>query len=265
MYYEIYADSLFFLQFVLNLYVLEAVNHMYYHGASGKRIVLGAMLGAVAYILPFWLPVKLMYGMLLGFCLSMLGMSWFTFQVAGWRQFSGVLEKMLLTTLLMGSLLIFVLKMLPPGQESCLGVIGILLLGAICYGVVCRLTGKREEEKPLCKVYLQEDSVCLEVNALLDTGNSLTEPISGKPVAVLAESVFQRLYSGKEPQGYRVIPYRSVGKQKGILPGYLLGHIIIEYQGVKKECKGVYVAISEALLSQAGDCQMILNPRVLKE
>ncbi len=265
MYYEIYADSLFFLQFVLNLYVLGAVNHMYYHGASGKRIVLGAVLGAVIYILPFCFPIKLMYGMILGFCLSMLGMSWITFRVVEWRRLSGVLEKMLLTTLLMGSLLIFVLKMLPPGQESCLGVMGVLLMGAVCYGVVRRLTGHREEEKPFCKVYLQEENACLEVNALLDTGNSLVEPISGKPVAVLSESMFQKLYSAKEPQGYRVIPYRSVGKQKGILDAYLLKGIIIEYQGVKKECKEVYVARSKELLAEAGDYQMVLNPRVLKE
>lgn len=257
MYYEIYADSLFLLQFVLNLYVLEAVNHMFYHGVSGKRIVLGAILGAMTYMLPFCLPIKLLYGMLLGFILSVLGMCLFTFRTTRGRYLLGVLEKLLLTTLLLGSLLVLVLKMLPPGQMSCLGVIGVLLLGAICYGIVHRLTGHREEEKPFCKVYLQEENACLEVNALLDTGNSLVEPISGKPVAVLSESMFQKLYSAKEPQGYRVIPYRSVGKQKGILDAYLLKSIIIEYQGVKKECKEVYVARSKELLAEAGDCQMV--------
>ena len=265
MYYEIYADSLFLLQFFMNLYLLGAVNHMLYHAASWKRVLAGAALGAICAIVPLFLPIKLLYGIICSFLLSFAVMSIFTFRTLQRAYLFRIWEKMLTVMLLLGSLLLFLLKLIPNKGNALWGIIVVLALGAVCYMVVCKLTARGREEEHSCRVVLEEGDKRIVVDALLDTGNSLVEPISGKPVAVLEESAFLELFSGKYPELYRVIPYRSVGKANGILQGYLLKGMIVEVQGVKKECKDIYVAVSSELISEKNSYRMILNPHMLEE
>lgn len=265
MYYEIYADSLFLLQFFMNMYLLGLVNHMLFHTASGKRIAAGAAIGAVCSMLPFFLPIKLLVSMVVSFFLSMISMSLFTFRTFQGKQLMQVLQKMLMGTLLLGGLLLFLLKLLPEGNGSYLGLIAVLAVGAVCYIIVRKMTEKKTERSHMCKVTLENGTVSIQVDALVDTGNSLIEPISGKPVAVLEEGAFQDLFGDMENLGYRAIPYHSVGKANGILQGYLLQKMIIELQGVKKECRNVYIAMGQELIPEKDTYRMILNPQVLEE
>lgn len=100
----------------------------------------------------------------------------------------------------------------------------------------------------------------MRVTALIDSGNSLTEPISGKPVSIIDRGVFCELWEQNAP--FRAIPYRSIGKKHGILQGYLLPELKIEMEGIEKRFENVYVAVSE---EYAGGMRMILNPALMQE
>ncbi len=264
MYYEIYVDTFFVLQFFLNLYLLGLVNKMLYHVASWKRVLGGAVLGAVCSLLPFLLPIKLGYSMLWSFFLSVFCMSLFTFRAFRAEQLFKVLEKMLVMTLLLGGVLLFLLKLLPDTRGTFWGIIGVLSLGAVSYVWVCRLMKNTRNSESICLVTLEGYRGKLQLEALIDTGNSLVEPVSGAPVAVLQEEAFRELYGENIPELFRVIPYTSVGKRNGILRGYPLEHMIIEVQGVKKDCYGGYVAVCGELLMEKSNYKMILNPRMLE-
>lgn len=265
MYYEIYLDSLFFLQLFMNLYLLGIVNHMLYHTATTRRVMLGAFIGAICYIIPFFLPVRLLYGVIVGFLCSFLSMSLFTFRCYEWETLRRISEKMFLVTLLLGSVVMFVLKVFVPKGRGYNGLIGVLALGALAYWMARKLLCNTTAHENLCRVILQKGEERLVVEGLLDTGNSLVEPISGKPVSVLEEGVFQKLFASEQEAMYRAIPYHSVGKKKGILQGYLVEEMTVEVQGVKKECKNVYIAVSKDIISEKNGYQMIINPQVLQK
>ena len=55
MQYEIYIDSLFLLDFAMNLYLLLLVNRNLNHTATWKRLLAGAALGGAGYCLMFFL------------------------------------------------------------------------------------------------------------------------------------------------------------------------------------------------------------------
>jgi stage II sporulation protein GA (sporulation sigma-E factor processing peptidase) len=97
------------------------------------------------------------------------------------------------------------------------------------------------------------------VTALVDSGNSLVEPISGKPVSVISKDTLNKL-RGNEQDIYRAIPYRSIGRS-GILKGYLMQEVEIKLNGVTKVCRDVYVAVPDEYTASEG---MILNPLLLK-
>ena len=74
-------------------------------------------------------------------------------------------------------------------------------------------------------LYLGEASISTE--GLVDTGNSLRDPVSGRPVSVCTEPVLQALVekSGKELFP-RLIPYQTVAEH-GLLKAYVLDRMEI--------------------------------------
>ena len=54
MYYELYVDSLFLVNFCMNLYLLLLVNERTHRTATRARLILGAAAGAILFLLPFF-------------------------------------------------------------------------------------------------------------------------------------------------------------------------------------------------------------------
>ena len=134
------------------------------------------------------------------------------------------------------------------------------------YTLVCiiflRYRKKEEEHAAYCQVFLRgTDGECW-VPALIDSGNTLREPISGAPVSVLDARVFKILWR-EEPSGFRAIPYHSVGKNSGILSGYPVPQITIRYRGVEKVYRNVYLAVSEEEIA-GKEIPMLLHPALLQ-
>lgn len=105
----------------------------------------------------------------------------------------------------------------------------------------------------------------ITLKALSDTGNSLKEPISGKPVSIVEEGLLEQLTDIKLPERFRVIPYHSVGRNNGIMEGYEIPEMIIEGDKENIRYKKVIVGISKTRLSSNGKYQMILHPDLCNE
>lgn len=56
--------------------------------------------------------------------------------------------------------------------------------------------------------------------ALVDTANFLREPLTGKPVAVISPSAAEPMASICPKERLCVIPYRGIGRERGLLPGF---------------------------------------------
>lgn len=97
---------------------------------------------------------------------------------------------------------------------------------------------------------------------LLDTGNHLFDPISGKPVLIVEREELKKNGIEIRKEQYRVIPYHSLGKKDGILEGFVADKVRItdmEKAKDKVEAK-VIIGIYEGKLSNNGSYQMILHP-----
>ncbi len=266
--YELYVDSLFLVNFVMNLYILMLVNRNTFRTAAPGRLMLGAALGAGCYLLMFLLnlpvPLKLLSG-----AAGAVGMLPVAFPVRGLRNFLKLVEKMLIFSFCMGGALIFLLRSIPLGEGVLTGIFGILGVGGILCVFLGRFPWEAKPENSLCRVTLVRGEKQVTVWALIDSGNSLAEPISGKPVCVVEEDVFRSLWE-EGRQLYRVIPYHSIGKKRGILEGYLLPELHVEIDGMRKVFREVYIAVSPETISaadapEADPVKMIMNPRLLTE
>lgn len=127
------------------------------------------------------------------------------------------------------------------------------------------------KQRLLYPVTLIDGEMEIHMLALLDTGNGLIEPISKKPVCLVGKNVFEenRAKEGGrkefQPQKFRIIPYHSVGKEKGILSGYEMERLIIDTDEKKVIIEKPMIGISEVPVSGGGSYQMILQPELLRE
>lgn len=261
MQYEVYADSLLFLNFVMNLYLLIPVNQSLLERSNPGRLLAGAAVGAVSYFLPFVLPGDPWFKILAGMGLGTAGMIFIAFPVKSLSGFLRILEKLLIYSFFLGGLLLFLIHRLSLKYGTVINIYGVMGAGAAGFLLLSHFLQKRKKS-PLCRATLICGEEQMKVAALVDSGNSLIEPVSGKPVSIIEKEVFDELWKGEENL-FRAIPYHSIGKKRGILQGYLLPELLIEADGETKVCREVYVAVSEEMCSK-NSVKMILHPALLE-
>lgn len=260
MYYELYVDSLFLVNFVMNLYLLLLVNQSTHRTATRWRLVLGAALGAGWYLLPFLFTAPAALKLIIGLSAGTITMLFTAFDIRSLKAFVKLLERLLLYSFLMGGALLCVIRCFPRLRSFTTGIFGIMGIGAMLAMLLGFVKERQDKNAHVCYAILARGGNKMKIAALVDSGNSLREPISGKPVSIIEQNVFRSLWKEESP-AYRAIPYHSIGKSHGIMQGYLLPELHIETDGVIKSCRDVYVAVSNEKLS--GEVKMILNPALL--
>lgn len=262
MHYELYVDSLFFLNFIMNLYLLMLVDKTAYGMAARGRLLAGAAVGAACFLLPFLMAAPAAVKFILGAAAGTAGMLCVTFPVRSLRMFLKLLERLALYSFGLGGGMLFLLRCLPGLRNYLTGVMGILGMGGLLYLLFGRFRCVQDMEHSLCRAVLSREGKQVETTALVDSGNSLTEPVSGKPVSIVEQRLFDSLWE-KTPECFRAVPYHSVGKKRGIMPGFLLPGLRLEIEGMTYAFSDVYIAVSEEGISgdaSAESVNMIINP-----
>ena len=108
-------------------------------------------------------------------------------------------------------------------------------------------------------VTIKTGEKCIHVKALCDTGNSLMEPITRKPVSVIEKAQLSGI--NESNLKYFVVPYRSMGKNHGMIPAFMAEEIKLD----EKIVRNVMIGIYQGRLSSKNKYQMILHPDIIKK
>ncbi|MGI5963201.1 MAG: sigma-E processing peptidase SpoIIGA [Lawsonibacter sp.] len=157
----------------------------------------------------------------------------------------------------------------------------VLLSAAGCYGVlsvVFRQAGRHSVssgELLPAKIYLE--GRCVQVLALVDTGNTLTDPASGRPVMVAEGECLKELFPGENcperadlldpteavvrlgtgpwKNRFRLLPYRCVGVERGLLLAVRTDRVVLG----NREQGGLLVALSPTPVSDGGGYRALVG------
>lgn len=257
----VYIDSVFLMNLVMDLYLLKLTAKILGKTATYPAILTGSLTGALGYCMVLCISgvpyqVKVLIGML---PVGML-MIKITFRTRGFAELFRIMGYLYFFSFVLGGFIIFLKGKLPflRQYEDSLRI--LLLLGfagyAICAGGVARW--RRNRNNCFCTVVIAGDEKPVEVRALIDTGNGLQDPVSHKPVAVLDEEVWKNLRRWMRPEKYKIIPYHSIGKEKGLLEGYEVEKMVVKGNTGKKQFEKVVIAVFKGNVSGKGSYQMIL-------
>lgn len=170
-------------------------------------------------------------------------------------------------------------------------LIMILCLIPITYAILWFLRWYESEKRDtyIVELFFEDNSICTK--GLMDTGNCLYDPVFHKPVMVLEESIIRKLLSeehyndikaakcyleGNAQEGnvqeikaysseivnvhkIRFIPYQSVGKARGMMPGFVLDKVLIHTEREIVCNEKVTAAICDNLLSTKEEYHVIIH------
>lgn len=258
MYYELWLDIYLVENLLMDLGLLLLTGSFLKCRMHFGRMVLAASAGTGMACLPVWIPffrlwpVRLTLGIVSG-----MGMLWYAFRLEGRALAKGSLLFFGSAFLLDGILNVLAFQTLFP-FILCAGTAA----GSIKGGTVLfrKLKGK-EENLYQVTVKLREREVAL--TAFRDTGNQLREPIEGRPVSVGDYQKLKELLDKTVP--VFLIPYHSIGKAEGLLPGFTADWMIIQGNGTEIRIRRAVVALSKDPVSRTGAYQMILSPYLTGE
>lgn len=299
--YIIYIDVYFFVNFFMNGLLLcllkwsEGKSRTPLKGKSVGRMMLGAFVGGILSCLIMVLFSKISFIMRFLVVNGIIGylMVWIAFDYRNVKsRFLAVGRLYLLEIILSGILNLFLRQKenfycstYNIEKQEEMGILPVAATSLFAAIVLREAFGNYKKERQICnhlyvvKMYHKEN--CYEGVGLLDTGNHLREPITGKAVIIVQLMVAEKLLGQKEAlrimdfgkgevlenmpeNSMKWIPYHSLGNQHGFMPGVVIDKMVI-CQGEKEQiCEKVLIGIMEEELSKEQLYQLILHEEYIE-
>ena len=283
----IYIDILLGVNLFIN-YLLLCAARSISKSRAGKGRMLGGTLLATFYCLVIFLPdlpFFLLTVMKFLFAASIVAV---TFGFVGPRIYIKNLLIFFFANFLFGGAMVAVwLMFTPPSMLVTNGVMYInisalymIITAGVTYLILKLISMQAAKHAPkddLCKVKISVEGKSSELWALYDTGNRLTDVISGAPVMIAeygeVEPILPEdaklLYSGggiADALGtsfetrYRVTPYQGFGGG-GLLPSFRADFIDVKKSAKEKRLENVVVAVTQQKLSD-GEFRAIVGKEI---
>ena len=263
--YIVYIDRLFLLQAVQTLTLLLLTGAFLDRrapsaAASVFRLVLGSGAEALFFCAVFCLrgigslPRRLLFA-----AGSLFGLFW-VFRIRSAQLFL----RSVLFYCSAGFLLAGFLHMLPEVfRESLAAVSGLMLLLAAGAAFFWRQE-RRRREQAVVTAELTEGKVRVVTEALIDSGNSLYDPISGKPVSVVEQSVLDGRIDLGRPERFRLVPYHTLGS-RGLMQTVEIEQLKVKREGQDYLFEHVLLGLYNGRITQDGSYRLILHPALLRD
>lgn len=251
-YYEFYIDQ-FAAEQVFTGYLLLAVCvRLRRREVSWKRIAAGSVVNAV------FAAAFVCMGIPQGAIAGMIAAGVIVFGGKQIRPFVEDLLMLLFVTMCFAGVLELVLALVPlPVSIGSAAAAGVLQKGWKTFAEKRRLDGR------LLSVRLSFGECTKELTAIWDTGNQLTEPLTGGPVSIVeAEAVSELLGENWEMRrGFFMIPYHSLGTEKSWMRGVAIDRLEVLLDGEKITVERPVFALYEGKVSSTEHYQVILHPK----
>lgn len=296
----VYADLLFFENLLANCFILKLASAISGIGLKIMRMIIASSVGALYAVFAVAFP----HTTVITFSITKIAVSalmvLIAFKIMNFSEFLRRWGMMLLSAFLLAGCTYGLSTVLDGGVLSYGGLMYIspqgtlkafLFSAGLCIVLVRPigriLSGKAFREGSIIPVLLRLGEKTVRFNALVDTGNSLTDPITGYPVmvveadsvkAILPPEVYDSVVSNnlykqipKEncenswTKRIHLIPFKSIGKENGMLTGFRPDNLRIGREGAFKEINNVIVGICGIKLSSSAKYSALVGPAMLSK
>ncbi len=291
----VYIDVLFLINFVINYFLLLTTKKICKSTSKSWRVLVGALIGSLYAILMFFPPLAIYYTIFakLLFSLILIAVS---FRITKWREFLRTTVIFYIVNFMFAGAAFALFYFTDIGSHVGAMVSNgvfyfdlplktLFISTGVSYAVIliaCKIySAKMTSGKvyDICICY-REKSAC--VSALLDTGNSLSDPVSGKPVIVTEFDSVKALFPSEisslflkyrnddsgllnvvmstyfKDTPFRLIPFCSLGNQHGMLLAFKADRVVLVQEN--QELNEVLIGVYNKKLSKSQEYKALLHP-----
>jgi len=290
----IYLDIIFLENIFMNTIILFATATILRLKIKIIRILISSIIGSLYAILTYISNLEIFLNLILKIILSVT-MIYIPFEPGNLKQTLKILMIFYLTSFTFGGVAFFLLYFVKP-QNILLenGVLigtypmKIILSGGILGFIIITIAFKTIKNKitkkdMYCKLQVELENAKVNLEAIIDTGNFLIDPISKTPVIVVEKDSLkqalpdtllnnlQKIIFGKDvdigeyESKIRIIPFSSLGKENGLLIGIKAKRIFINYKEEIIEVKNVIIGIYNGNLSKSHKYSALIGLGLLEE
>lgn len=295
----IYIDVLIIENFFMNYLLLYFNNRFCKCKARKWRIIIAAFIGAMYVLIVFYPDLHIFYSVLMKFMMSIL-MIIIAFSPHDLRKFLKILILFYLEAFIIGGFLLGIFYLNNSGAEIINGALYIsnispspeyIIIGSIVAIILVKFgfdyfEGYYLNEKTKVELDIVLNQRSCSVTALIDTGNSLKDPITNMPVIIVYyksiadilpdelreailkdysyEIVKKRIMESELKSRIRIIPYKALGVENGILIGVRMDLVISRVKSKTNVVKEPIIGLYNKPISNAGDYQALTYPGIIK-
>lgn len=297
---DVYIDILFLENVVINYLILMVTARFSKSQVSSLRLLAGAAVGAVYVVILVLFPGMQVYNSILakialGFLI--IGVA---FTPVKLKTFIKVLAIFLISTFIFAGAAFAFLYMNQSGGFVQNGIVylfwqskwTLLFFSIMAVAIIIKvfwevIQVRLTRDKLLLPLIITFEKKTIGMEALVDTGNSLHDPLTNMPVVVVEFKVIKELLppdiklifeQSKENDlasvtdivsksawfsRFRLIPFTSLGKENGMLLGFKPDYIEIGKDSEKKGVSEVIVGIYNRALSKNEKYNALLSPELI--
>jgi len=272
LFYVVYIDEVFIVNFIMDMILLEMVRRFRGLAATVPRLLAGASEGAAGTVFLCIVTLPNVLELLITLVVLPLFMIFTAFHTKNIKSnilnlitlylnsamTGGIFQMIFYHTTLNGCLYASINayqqgQRITPGRLAAGIVLSMAALGAIIgiYSYKCCTVPSR------CTVALTIHGRKAVLNALVDTGNRLYEPVSRQPVCILYYPFVKKYFDKTDMEKLRIIPVSTVGGGQGWLYAVLIDKMEVCLNGQKKHFEKIYIALDHR---EFAGCQCLLHP-----
>ena len=289
----IYIDIVLIENFIMNYIILFATGIILKIKRNNVRLIIGSLIGSVYTVMTYVITIKVYSNFFVKILLSII-MVYISFNSQSVKNLWKQLVVFYLTSFVFGGAafaLIYIIKPQDilmknglflgtyPLKTVVISTIIAFIIIVITFKIVRNKISKRDIYK-IVKIYIEDKS--LEVKAMLDTGNMLKEPISGKPVIVVEHTCLYEVFpkeilnnlenilggdfsnvSEQIKNDYitklKFIPFSSLGKQNGMLLGINPKYVEIIEEDIIKKVDEIIIGIYNKSFTKDGAYRALMG------
>lgn len=297
---DVYVDVLFLENVIINYLILLVTAKFSKSKTSNLRLLLGAVLGASYVIVLIIYPaIKIYYSAAAKIVLSFAIIA-VSFNVEKLMALFKLLAIFYISTFIFAGAAFAFLYFNKDSGFVRNGIVyvfwnskwTVLFLSLVMVGIIIRifwdiLQYKFIKEKQLIPIRIVFENRIIGLAALVDTGNSLHDPLTNIPVVIVEfnaikellpsdiKSIFEEcgeedltrvtaiIYKSTWFSRFRLIPFTSLGKENGMLIGFKPDYIEIGEETEKRGISNVIIGIYNKALSKNERYKALLGPELV--
>lgn len=289
----IYIDVVLIENLIMNYIILFATGIIIKTKIKHIRLIFASLIGAIYSVIAYMSILEIYTSIIFKFILSII-IAYIAYNPQNIKRMWKDLLIFYLTSFVFGGVafsLIYIVKpqeiLMKNGLFLGTYPLKTIILGSIlAFGIIITafkiVKTKISQKDMYCTIEVNIDDKDVITRAMIDTGNLLKEPITGKPVIVLEQTLLyniipneilnniEKILGGdlekipdeiksKYCSRLKLIPFTSLGKQNGMLIGINAKKVKMKYEDIESQKNDVIIGIYNKSLTKRGEYRALVG------